>query len=859
MAYYEQTSLWKIAFDQKDDGLDEPRSRLKTAYQDFRSRVEVLLQQIHKELPSLTCHDITHVDSLWRVASEIAGPEFDLNPVEAFVLGGAFLLHDAAHCRAAFPDGIQELQQTTEWKDCAAHHGFTPDMLAEGTGPFQTVLFNTLRLLHPQQAKSLPFAKWPSSGGGMMHLLPSDDLRDAFGHIIGELAESHWWPPHALEKLAGKKPTAPTCLAPAGWVIDMLKISVLLRTADAAHIDANRAPRFLMSITQPQGISKEHWQFQARLNQPTCVPDRNELIISGNPFPENELSAWWLAYDAACLANKELIAADRLLVDNHRPQRLAARSIADSHSPEAFSKHVPTDGWNPVNTNIKITDVKKLVEHFGGAKLYGNDPSAALRELLQNAVDAVHACRSLGGLSSNEGEIEVTIEEASEGYWLHVTDTGIGMSRYVLTEVLLDFGRSFWRSADVHGEWSGLPSSGFESIGQFGIGFFSVFMLGEQVRVVTKRYEQKDNDAAQWLLCFAEGVNKRPTLREPVGKERLKKHGSRVSVLISPEKLKALCLNQHVWRNDSSSITFAQACARLAPAIDMNLYVKTDSEERQLTVQAMDWLSLPAIDLLRRIMPGYLESTSGNKFGIWTHISEVYDEAGSIVGRCAVQPSLFLGPDHGIGVVKGLLAGSVNGMAGIIMSRPQSDLARKEAIPAVLLPSVQLWAENQKELLLEHGKLGSKQSALLAMFGASHAGLKMGTFKGQTVSYEELISIVVELDKIIVHNGKIDFDDDDEVSRREFEEDFDVYDYVLELPRIMIKPKWLELVNGKQISCETWSLDSALETALATAWGQGELYEDAVTVGYVNGTEISRKCRIATRLAASANTNLEEI
>ncbi|SNB47479.1 ATP-binding protein [Geobacter sp. DSM 9736] len=857
MAHYEQTSLWKIAFDQKDDGLEEPRSRLKTAYQDFRSRVEVLLQQIHKELPSLTLHDITHVDSLWRIASEIAGPDFDLNPAEAFVLGGAFLLHDAAHCRAAFPGGLQDLQQTTEWKDSAAHHGFTPDMLTEGTEPFQTVLFDTLRLLHPQRAKSLPFAKWPSSDGAMIHLLPNDDLRDAFGHIIGEIAESHWWHPHTLEKLAGKKPTAPTCLAPASWIIDMLKIAVLLRTADAAHIDANRAPRFLMSITQPQGISKEHWQFQTRLNQPTCVSDRNELIISGNPFPENELSAWWLAYDAACLANKELTAADRLLVDNHRLQRLAARSIADSHSPEAFSKHVPTDGWSPVNTNIKITDVKKLVEHFGGAKLYGNDPSAALRELLQNAVDAVHACRSLGGLNPNEGEIEVALEEASGGYWLHVTDTGIGMSRYVLTEVLLDFGHSFWRSADVHGEWSGLPSSGFESIGQFGIGFFSVFMLGEQVRVVTKRYEHKNGEAAQWLLSFAEGVNKRPTLREPIGKERLKKHGTRVSVLISPEKLKALCLNQHIWRNTSSEITFAQVCARLAPAIDLNLYVKTGSEERQLSVQAMDWKSLPAIDLLRRIMPGYFESTAGNQFGLWTHLSEIYDEAGSIVGRCAVQPSLYLGPNHGVGVVKGLLAGNVNGIAGIIMSRPQNDLARKEAIPAVLLPSLQLWAENQKGLLLEHEKLSSKQSALLAIFGAAHTGLRMGTFKRQSVSFEELISIAAELGEIIVHSGEIEFDEDDEVSRRDFEEYFDVCENVLELPRVMNNPKWLELLNENQIPCETWSLDSALETALATAWGQGEWDADTVTVGYVNGTEISRNCKIASRLAASAN--IEEI
>jgi hypothetical protein len=681
MENYEQTTLWRSAFDKKDDGLDGPRSSLKTVYKDFRSRVIILLQQIHKELPLLTCHDITHVDSLWRIASEIAGPKFDINPAEALVLGGAFLLHDAAHCRAAFSGGIQELRQTQEWKDSAAHHGFTLEMLTEGTEPFQTVLFDTLRSLHPQQAKNLPFVQWTvTDDSAKMYLLPHDELRNAYGHVIGEIAASHWWEPHALEKLASKKPTAPTCLAPANWIIDMLKVAVLLRTADAAHIDSNRAPRFLMSMTPLQGTAKEHWQFQARLNQPTCIPDRNELVISGNPFPESELSSWWLAYDAASLANKELMAADRLLMDSHRPQRLTARSVADTHSPEAFSKQVPTDGWSPVNTNIKITDVKNLVERFGGAKLYGNNPTAALRELLQNAVDAVHACRSIGGLCPDEGEIEVALEETSGGYWLHVTDTGIGMSRYVLTEVLLDFGRSFWRSADVHGEWSGLSSSGFEAVGQFGIGFFSVFMLGDQVRVVTKRYEQKEGEAAQWLLSFADGVNKRPTLREPIRAERLMRHGTRVSALISVEKLRALCLNQNFWTTGTSTVTFAQACSRIAPAIDIDLYVRTGGGDRQLVVQAKDWLRLPAINLLRRIMPGYYESTTESQFGLWTHMSKIYDESGIIVGRCAVQPSLYLGLDRGVGVVKGLLAGNVNGVAGIIMSQPQNDLARKEAM-----------------------------------------------------------------------------------------------------------------------------------------------------------------------------------
>ena len=204
---YKQTSLWKTVFDHRQDGFDAQRDKLAGAYEEFRGRVSLLLAQIQKELPDLTLHDITHVDALWRVASEIAGPAFPLNPAEALVLGGAFLLHDAAHCRAAFPGGVAELRQTVEWRDAAAQRELSADHLMEGSAEFQAVLFDTLRVLHPRQARKLPFAKWSDGTGNLLHLFPQDELREAYGHIIGEIAESHWYNPHELESFSAKAVT----------------------------------------------------------------------------------------------------------------------------------------------------------------------------------------------------------------------------------------------------------------------------------------------------------------------------------------------------------------------------------------------------------------------------------------------------------------------------------------------------------------------------------------------------------------------------------------------------------------------------------------------------------------------------
>ncbi len=255
---FKQSTLWQTAFSASSTDFPEQRQRIVQAYERFRERVSQLLGLIKAELPDLTLHDITHVDALWQVASEIAGPHYPLNPAEALVLGGAFLLHDAAHCRAAYPGGLAQLQATAEWQDSAAQRKLDPATLTEGSNDFQSVLFDTLRTLHPRQARELPLAKWKDSDGTTLRLFPDDELRDAYGDLIGQIAQSHWSHPHELEVFAKCTVTAPSCLSPANWTVDPLKLAILLRVADACHMDAKRAPRFLMLLKQPQGISSQH-------------------------------------------------------------------------------------------------------------------------------------------------------------------------------------------------------------------------------------------------------------------------------------------------------------------------------------------------------------------------------------------------------------------------------------------------------------------------------------------------------------------------------------------------------------------------------------------------------------------------
>lgn len=846
MDAYKQSSLWKTAFPDNSTEFPQQRKRIIEAYERFRERVALLLQQIQKELPSLTLHDITHVDALWQVASEIAGPNYPLNPAEALVLGGAFLLHDAAHCRAAYAGGLDEIKKLDEWRDAAARRKLNLDTLPPGHEDFQAVLFDTLRVLHPKQAKTLAFAKWKDTTGDEF-LFPDSDLRNAYGDLIGEIAESHWFHPHQLENFGNSPKTAPVCLSPANWTIDPLKLAVLLRIADACHLDAKRAPRFLMLLNQPTGISAVHWQFQSKINQVKCDTEREELLITGSPFGPDEQAAWWQAYDAACLADRELSAGDALLQDFHG-HRLAAREIAGARSPERFAKQIPTKGWYPIDTSLRISNIQSVVERFGGEKLYGDKPWLALRELIQNARDAIHAARSLGYLNEDEGEIEVAIEDVEGGHWLHVTDNGIGMSRYVLTEVLLDFGHSLWHSADLSGEWSGLASSGFEAIGQFGIGFFSIFMLGEKIRVCTRRCEIKDDEShSGWLLEFTSGTKTRPLLRAPSSTERLKKQGTRISILLTPDKLLDICIKEEGIKSSSERWTLEQTCAFLAPALDIDVSVHTAAHKNQI-VRANDWKTLPSYELLQRIAPLYYRDKDPEDFGRWSHVTGVFNDQGFLRGRCAAHTGYF--QDIGVGVTNGIFAGHLSFISGLVFSKPQNDLSRHSATPDISLANMQTWAEKQKKTLFNLNALDDSHSALLIQLGATHDNLIIGSLGGERVTFQELVSSLKDMKTIFIHAGDVSHDGDDGI-RESYFSDFRPNKQLFETNDLERHISWLEGIEINTTDYDQWSMEAVLEKALTEAHFFLDKNKETVPVGEVDGTTIYRLCRAAYLLGSN--------
>jgi hypothetical protein len=286
------------------------------------------------------------------------------------------------------------------------------------------ILPDVLRRLHATQAAVLAEQAWVNDRDEQQYLIEDSDVRFFYGKTIGEVSNSHWWSIDRIEQELsqdlGAFPQRTRNL------VDRVKVACLLRIADALHLDQLRAPRFARTLTQPAGLSALHWSFQEKLASPHVESDA-VVITTGQPFNRDDAEAWWLAYDTLCQVDRELRCVDLLLQARGR-EALKARRVKGVGSPEVLAKTIQTRGWRPVDARIKVSDVPRIVESLGGAKLYGDDPLVPLRELIQNAADAVQARRQLQSRPTNWGEIRVSIQSRDGGDWLIVEDNGIGMS-----------------------------------------------------------------------------------------------------------------------------------------------------------------------------------------------------------------------------------------------------------------------------------------------------------------------------------------------------------------------------------------------------------------------------------------------
>ena len=144
-----------------------------------------------------------------------------------------------------------------------------------------------------------------------------------------------------------------------------------------------------------------------------------------------------------------------------------------------------------------------------------------LRELISNASDAIDKSyyKSLtdNSIAFNKDDFYIRITVNEDERTLTVTDTGIGMTKEELDSNL----GTIAKSGSFDFKESNEAKDGVDIIGQFGVGFYSAFMVSEKVTVISK--VSGSQEAYKWESTGADGYTVTPCEKEAAGTEIIMK------------------------------------------------------------------------------------------------------------------------------------------------------------------------------------------------------------------------------------------------------------------------------------------------------------------------------------------------
>jgi molecular chaperone HtpG len=140
-----------------------------------------------------------------------------------------------------------------------------------------------------------------------------------------------------------------------------------------------------------------------------------------------------------------------------------------------------------------------------------------LRELISNASDALDRLRfeslTRPELLEDGDKLEIRLETDADERTLTISDNGIGMSRQEVMDHIGTIARSGTRELRDKAREASSPQAMADLIGQFGVGFYSAFMVADRVTVVTRR--AGETGATRWESSgdgtYTLGETERPT------------------------------------------------------------------------------------------------------------------------------------------------------------------------------------------------------------------------------------------------------------------------------------------------------------------------------------------------------------
>lgn len=173
------------------------------------------------------------------------------------------------------------------------------------------------------------------------------------------------------------------------------------------------------------------------------------------------------------------------------------------------------------------TEVKKML-HLVVHSLYSNK-EIFLRELISNASDALDKLRFLalsdGSLYENDSDLRISIEFNDKLKTLTISDNGIGLTWDEAVENLGTIAKSGTEEFINH--LTGEQAKDSNLIGQFGVGFYSAFIVADKVTLVSRKAGQPADSGITWISAGEGEFTIESTKKES--------RGTQITLHIKPE------------------------------------------------------------------------------------------------------------------------------------------------------------------------------------------------------------------------------------------------------------------------------------------------------------------------------------
>lgn len=258
-------------------------------------------------------------------------------------------------------------------------------------------------------------------------------------------------------------------------------VAIVLRTVDLLHISGDRAPTVLLRLIDPKNpFSKREW-----LKQSAVTSIRGKILTqdeksAGKKMDTIEIRAEFSDPEAYFDLQKYINYAKREIEQCHDWVKRSKEEYGleiNYHWRYVDTSKISAKGFYPRQLNFTL-DQGKILKLLTGQTLY-NDISVSLREILQNSLDATRL-REHQLKGKDEYEATIHINWNDESGVLEIIDNGVGMSQMEIENYFLKAGISKYQTNEFR---KSFPN--FTSIGRFGIGVLSCFMISDAVEVFT--------------------------------------------------------------------------------------------------------------------------------------------------------------------------------------------------------------------------------------------------------------------------------------------------------------------------------------------------------------------------------------